>query len=391
MSELYDKVAAFLRPAYIKWPLLLLFLLTLPWLILVIPIYQANNFTYTQLNLWLILAVVAIGMNLLTGLTGMISLGHSAIYAVGAYAAGYFTSKAGFPYFASVIMAAIFAGLVGLVLGLPALRLSGPYLAVATFSFAIAVPQMLSSSKEIGALFADPNDITTQIGVFKVPRQAFIGFELKNDLGRYYLFLVIFLIMVGLAMGIWRSRTGRALRAIRDSETAAQAMGVNSAYYKVIAFGLSAMYAGVAGAMYTAQVGQLEAGDLQFSAVEAVLFLAAIILGGLGSITGAVIGAGLLTLLPNLTNALKRLISDSFGLSIENFESIFYGLIIILCIFYMPNGVVGAWRGAVMRLKQNKAVKEAAGEIGEKMSLELDGTTPASEMATAVETERKGV
>lgn len=391
MSELYDKVATFLRPAYIKWPLLLLFLLTLPWLILVIPIYQANNFTYTQLNLWLILAVVAIGMNLLTGLTGMISLGHSAIYAVGAYTAGYFTIKAGFPYFASVIMAAIFAGLVGLVLGLPALRLSGPYLAVATFSFAIAVPQMLSSSKEIGALFADPNDITTQIGVFKVPRQVFPGFELKNDLGRYYLFLLIFLIMVGLAMGIWRSRTGRALRAIRDSETAAQAMGVNSAYYKVIAFGLSAMYAGVAGAMYTAQVGQLEAGDLQFSAVEAVLFLAAIILGGLGSITGAVIGAGLLTLLPNLTNALKRLISDSFGLSIENFESIFYGLIIILCIFYMPNGVVGAWRSAVMRLKQNKAVKEAAGEIGEKMSQESGGPAPDSEMATAVEAERKGV
>lgn len=372
LANVVDRVSDFLRPTWLRWTLLILFLVTLPWTILIIPIYQGNNFTYTQLNLWLILAVVAIGMNLLTGLTGMISLGHSAIYAVGAFTCGYFMLKQGFPYPLAIIMAMITAALVGFVLGLPALRLSGPYLAVATFSFAIATPQFLSSSKEVSSLFANQNDITAQIGVFRVPRQTFPGFEIANDLGRYYLFLIIFLIMVVLAMGIWRSRTGRALRAIRDSETAAQAMGVNAARYKVTAFVISAIFAGVGGSMYTAQVGQLEANDLQFSAVEAVLFLAAIILGGLGSITGSVIGAALLIMLPNVTNALKQIIRDSTGVTIENFESIFYGLIIILCVFYMPNGVVGMWHKALNKIRAQKKSEAAAPLAVESTAAALD-------------------
>ncbi len=386
MANFIDKATDFLRPAYIRWPLLIVFLLALPWLILIIPIYQANNFTYSQLNLWLILSVVAVGLNLLTGLTGMISLGHSAIYAGGAYAAAYFTSKVGLPFPLALVAAAIFAGLIGLILGLPALRLSGPYLAVATFGFAVGVPQMLSSSKELGSLFADPNSITTQIGVFKVPRQTFPGFEVRDDLGRYYLFLTIAAIMVVLAMGLWRSRTGRALRAIRDSETAAQAMGVNLGRYKVLAFVISAMFAGVAGGMYSVQVGQLEANDVQFAAVEAVLFLTAIILGGLGSIPGAIIGAGLLTILPNATNSLKRQITDSFGITVENFESIFYGLIIILCIFFMPNGIVGAYKSLIARLRnrnQPEADEQAlymAEQLGQENDLpipdELVGEAP---------------
>ncbi len=363
MRQAIDNVSTFLRPVYVRGPLLLIFMLALPWLILVIPLYKANNFTYSQLNLWLILSVVAIGLNLLTGLTGMISLGHSAIYAIGAYVAGYFTAVARMPFVVALLAAAIGAALVGLILGLPALRLSGPYLAVATFGFAIAVPQMLSTSKELSALYADPQSITTQIGVVKVPRQGFPGFELRDDLGRYYLFLAVAVVMVSLAYGLWRSRTGRAFRAIRDSETAAQAMGINLGRYKVLAFIISGIYAGVAGGLYTAQVGQLEAADLQFSAVESILFLTAIILGGLGSIPGAVIGAGILTVLPNLTSALRRTITENFNITIENFESIFYGLIIILCVFYMPNGIVGAFRSLVARLRGQQPGSTSPGNM----------------------------
>ncbi len=389
MRNFIDKITEVTRPAYVRWPLLIAFVVLLPWIILVIPIYGANNFTYSQLNAWLILAVVTIGLNLLTGLTGMISLGHSAIYAVGAFTAGYFVSKAQFPFVGGLIMAAIAGALVGLVLGLPALRLSGPYLAVATFAFAIAVPQLLSSSKEVGELFADPNDITTKIGVFKVPKQTLPGFQVKDDLGRYYLFLIVAAIMVVLAIGIWRSRTGRALRAIRDSETAAQAMGVNLGRYKLLAFVISGVYAGVAGSMFTAQIGQLEATDLQFSAIESVLFLTAIILGGLGSITGAAIGSALLVVLPTATNALNDQLKANLGYKVENFESIFYGLIIILCIFFMPNGLAGAFKSLIARLRgQNKKNDSGEGPLTpEQVALENNLPIPGEMVGDA----RQGV
>lgn len=402
MSAVINRVSDFLRPGYVRWPLLAILLIGLPWIVpAILPfLYEPNNYTYSQLTLWVTLAVVAVGLNLLTGLTGMISLGHSAIYAAGAFSAAYFTGRVGLPYPVSIVLAAIFAGLIGLIIGLPSLRLSGPYLAVATFGFAIAVPQMLASSKELGSLFADQNDVTAQIGVFKVPKQIFLtcdagttGFCIPRqnaDLGRYYLFLIIAAIMVALAVGIWRSRTGRAFRAIRDSETAAQAMGVNIARYKVLAFVISAMYAGVAGSMYSAQVGQLEANDLQFSAVESVLFLTAIILGGLGSISGAIVGSAALTLLPAFTSRLRQFIDEQFNYKIENFESIFYGLIIILCIFFMPNGIVGAWRSLIARLRRDRkgeALLAARGPLTAVASADGAGEV-ADEIAPEV---RKGV
>lgn len=361
MSNFIEKIADLTRPTYVRWLLLLAFVLTLPWTILIIPIYGANDFTYSQLNIWLIISVVAIGLNLLTGLTGMISLGHSALFAAGAFVAGYFTSRMPLPFPVALLLAAIVAGLLGLVLGLPALRLSGPYLAVATFSFAIAVPQLLISD-QIQSLFSDPNDITSAPGIFKVAKQTLPGFDVHGDLGRYYMFLIITAVMVFLALGLWNSRTGRAFRAIRDSETAAQAMGVNLGRYKVLAFVISAMYAGVAGAMYAAQVGQLDAHNVEFSVIEAVLFLTAIILGGLGSVWGAIIGVAVLTVLPNVTQAINQYLSDTFNYKIENFESIFYGLIIILCIFFMPSGLAGAFKNLMARVRQ-KPREEVSSEI----------------------------
>ena len=353
---------------FVKWPLLLIFVITLPWTILIIPFYGANNYTYQQLCLWVIFSVVAIGLNMLTGLTGMISLGQSAIYAVGAFVAGYFTIRVSLPFPLAILMAAVAAGIVGFILGLPALRLSGPYLAVATFAFAIAVPQLMFTSKEVNDLFADPNaselaKLTSQSGVISVPKQTFLDFKdnlgnpvFQADQGRYYLFLLIAGIMFVLALGIWNSRTGRAFRAIHDSETAAQAMGINIGRYKLLAFVISAMYAGVAGAMYSAFIGQLNAKDGQFSAEEAIIILTAIILGGLGSISGAIIGTGLLTILPATTGALNDWYAKGIGNGnkIENFNSIFYGLIIILCVYFMPQGVMGALRSLVARLRGGK-------------------------------------
>jgi branched-chain amino acid transport system permease protein len=363
----FTKVTNTLARPYLKWPIISAIFILMPWLILAIPIFQANNFTYSQLCFWLALAVAALGLNILTGLTGMISVGHSAVYAIGAFTAGYFTSKAGLPFPVAVVMGAIGGGIVAFILGLPALKLSGPYLAIATFAFAIAVPQLLASSKEVGALFADPNDPTTKIGVFKIPKQTFPGFDLRDDLGRYYLFLAIGVVMFLIAMAIWNSRTGRAFRAIRDSETAALAMGISIGRFKLLAFVISGVYAGVAGSMYTAYVGQIEATDIQFSAIESVIFLAAILLGGLGSIWGAIVGAGFLVLVPQIATSIRRFFSDNFQFTIDNLESIFYGLILILVIFFMPNGITGAISKLYNRLREGKpeSIEEEAKKFEE--------------------------
>jgi branched-chain amino acid transport system permease protein len=334
---------------YLRWLITIAVLAALPWIITIIPFFGANNYTYTQLNLWLILSIVCLGLNLLTGAAGQISIGHAALFAIGAYISAYFVVRAGWPFPLALVAAGLGTGIAGFVLGLPALRLSGPYLAVATFGFSVAVPQLLSRSKEIASIFTDPNDIASKIGVIKIEKQNLPGLKPDDDLGRYFMFLVVFLIMMVLALNIAKSRTGRAFYAIRDSETAAQAMGVSLGRYKLLAFVVSACFAGVGGGLYAFQVGQLDANSVTFSAIESVLFLTAIIIGGLGSVWGAVFGAAVITLLPQVVTNINTAIKGTFGSSIENFESIFYGLLIIVFIYFMPYGVAGAIQRARAR------------------------------------------
>lgn len=334
---------------YSRWLIMVLALLALPWIITIIPFLGANNYTYSLLNLWLTLSIVCLGLNLLTGGAGQISLGHAALYAISAYVSGYFVSRAGWPWWMALIMAVIGAGLAGLILGLPALRLSGPYLAVATFGFSVAIPQLLAHNKELANLFIDPSDFTSRIGVLKIPKQNLPGFGPEDDLGRYFMFLIVFLIALTLAINLTKSRVGRAFNAIRDSETAATAMGVSLGRYKLIAFIVSACFAGAAGSLYSFQVGQLEATSVAFSVLESILFLAAIIIGGLGSVSGSILGAAVITLLPPFVTAINNSIKGTFGSSIENFESIFYGLLIIVFIYFMPFGVMGAIQRARLR------------------------------------------
>lgn len=387
----WTKLQEQIRWKYTQWPVIVLVLLALPWLITIIPFFGANNYTYSQLNLWLILSVVCLGLNLLTGSTGQISIGHAGLFAVGAFIGGYFIARAGWPFPLAILMAAAGTGVAGLILGLPALRLSGPYLAVATFGFSVAVPQLLSRNKQIGELFSNPNDLASKIGVFAVPKQNILGFKPEEDLGRYFMFLAVFLIMLLLALSLTKSRAGRAFNAIRDSETAAQAMGVSIGRYKLIAFVVSACFAGVAGAMYSFQVGQLDANSITFSATQSVLFLTAIIIGGLGSVWGTVLGAAIITLLPPVITAINDAIKASFGSSIENFESIFYGLLIILFIYFMPFGVAGALLRLKMRFAATPGTVAAAAQTG----VSADGavTTAGSALPTtsAEATEKPGI
>ena len=324
-----------------RWLIIFPVLAVLPWLITILPFFGANNYTYSQLNLWLILAIVCLGLNLLTGVAGQISIGHAALFQIGAYIAGYLVVQQNWPFWLVIIVAGLGTGLVGLVLGLPSLRLSGPYLAVATFGFSVAIPQLLAGSQDIARLYSDPNDLAAKIGVLNVPKQNLPGFKAEDDLGRYFMFLVVFVVMLMLALNVAQSRTGRAFYAIRDSETAAQAMGVSLGGYKLLAFVVSAVYAGVAGSLFAFQVGQLDANSTSFSVLESILFLTAIIIGGLGSVWGAVLGSAVITILPPFINAVNDTIKTTLGSSIENFESIFYGLLILIFIYFMPYGVAG--------------------------------------------------
>lgn len=343
----WSKLQQTVSGKYTRWVIIVAGFAALPWLITILPFFGANNYTYSQLNLWLILAIVCLGLNLLTGVAGQISIGHAALFQIGAYIGGYFVTRQGWPFWLVIIIAGLGTGIAGLILGLPALRLSGPYLAVATFGFSVAIPQLLAGSQDIAALYSDPNDLATKIGVLNVPKQNLPGLQSENDLGRYFMFLVVFLIMLGLALNITRSRTGRAFYAIRDSETAAQAMGVALGRYKLLAFVVSAAYAGVAGSLFAFQVGQLDANSTNFSVLESILFLTAIIIGGLGSVWGSVLGSAVITILPPFISAVNDTIKAVFGSSIENFESIFYGLLILVFIYFMPNGV----SGAILRLR----------------------------------------
>ena len=319
--------------------------LALPHLLPIIPGISANNYTYSLLNLALIYAIVAVGLTVLTGLAGQISLGHAGLLAIGAFACGGTMTRFDLPFWIALPLAGLVTGAIGFVLALPALRLSGPYLAVATLGFTIAVPQIIK-------LF---NFKADGVPGLRIAKQTIPGYDLENDLARYYLIVPVLALVIWWALNLKRTRTGRAFVAIRDSEIAAQAMGIGLERYKVTAFTVSAFFSGLAGALYVAHVGFISVED--FSLLLSISFLAMIILGGAGSIWGAVVGAVLLAVLPEavnrLTQALQTSLNDNgIAVQLKNPQYILFGLIIILATLFMPYGLAGAWERIVRRLRR---------------------------------------
>src|SRR5207253_316334 len=257
----------------------------------------APGYVLYLVSLALIYAVVAIGLGILIGYTGQISLGHAGFFAIGAYASALLTLRLGLPFVVAVLVAGSVSAAIGFLLGLPALRLSGPYLAVATLGFGLAIPQLVvwqgswtgGSSGLHGLPLA-----SLPLGAFTI--------VFRTDQDYYYLAAAVLIVLTIFARNVVTSHTGRAFVAIRDSEIAARAMGVNLVRYKTTAFALSALYAGIAGALYAHLLHGISPED--FTVLLSVDFLTMIVLGGLGSVGGALSGALLLTF---LQNALTRL------------------------------------------------------------------------------------
>lgn len=287
--------------------------------LLALPSFVDNYVLYVMARLF-VYVLVALGLNLLTGYTGQVSLGHAAFFAIGAYTAAVLAESWRWSFIPCVLAAAVFTAVVGYLLGLPCLRLSGLYLAMATLGFTLIVQEMLLQLAVI----------THGSEGMKVRPASILGFTFDSDYRKYFLLLVVTTAMLIVARNLIRGRTGRAFLAIRENERAAEAMGVNLAQYKTIAFAISALYTGLAGALSAFLVGFLD--PQEFSFFLSIQFITIIILGGLGSLLGSVLGAGFLIILPELLAGL------------DVWQALVYGVIMVLTIIFMPFGLSGAIR-----------------------------------------------
>jgi branched-chain amino acid transport system permease protein len=296
----------------------------------------------------LILAIALLGLNLLTGFNGQISLGHGAFFAIGGYGAAILTVKFGFPYWAAIPVASLVCFGAGFLFGFPALRFGGLYLALATFALAVATPQILSY-KGFDALTGGSQ------GVSLAKPHAPFGLSLNAD---QWIYLVCLLWAAGLywaARNLATGRVGRALIAIRDQPIAAETMGVNAALYKTTCFGVSALYAGVAGGLSAIAVGFVS--PESFGLSLSLSFLVGIVVGGLASLGGVLFGALFIEFVPNLADQL----SVNFGESAKALPSAIYGLLLILIMAAMPTGVAGALRAATRLAKRVATLQARSG------------------------------
>jgi branched-chain amino acid transport system permease protein len=284
----------------------------------------ADNYVVYVVTRLFVYVLVALGLNLLTGYAGQVSLGHAAFFAIGAYTAAVLAERQ-WPSVLCLVAAALFTALVGYLLGLPCLRLSGLYLAMATLGFTLIVQEMLL---QLAVLTHGSEGM-------KVAPASLLGLTFDSDTRKYYLLLVVTVAMLLFARNLVSGRMGRAFLAIRDNERAAAAMGVNLARYKTIAFALSALYTGLAGALSAFIVGFLD--PQEFSFFLSIQFITIIILGGLASLLGSVLGACFLIFLPELLAGL------------DVWQALVYGLIMVVTILFMPFGLSGALRRYAFR------------------------------------------
>lgn len=285
------------------------------------------------LLLLMITAVGVLGLNLLTGTTGLISLGHSGFLAVGAYAAGIVANRYGWPMPACILAGGACAALSGLVVGVPSLRLKGLYLAITTMAFAVIINHLILNG---GALTGGSEGLS-------VPQPALFGVALAAERGYYFVVLAVLVAATFITLNLLRSRIGRAFVAIREHDIAAKAMGVDLVRYKLLAFMISAFYTGVAGGLLAYYTRYLNVDS--FSLLISIEALSMLIVGGLGSVAGALLGT---VFIFGLNESLGLVFSalGSGVLSTAAFEikGIVYGLAIVLFLRFEPDGLVGRWR-----------------------------------------------
>ena len=295
--------------------------------------FLLSNYRIFQMTLALAYSIAVLGLNILTGYNGQISLGHGAFYALGAYVTAILMAKFGVAYWLTIPVAGVVCLVIGFLFGLPALRLEGLYLALATFALAVATPQLLKY-KHLEEWTGGVQGI-----VITKPDPPF-GLPINEDQWLYFFSLAITIVMFVFARNLLRGRVGRAIVAIRDHPTAAETMGINTALYKSLTFGVSALFTGVAGALGAIAV-QFVAPD-SFNVFLSISFLVGVVIGGLASISGAFYGALFIQFIPNIADQISKAAPWAI-----------YGVFLIAFMYMMPTGVSGAvhalWRWARRR------------------------------------------
>ncbi len=332
--DYYEDVRLFGSKVVLFWFLVLIaFLAFFPFLFRNYYVYLAN---YMAINV-----LVAIGLNLLVGYTGQISLGHAGFFAIGAYGTITLMTSAHLPFLVALVLAAIGAALLGFLLGLPALRLEGPYLSIATLGFGLTITQVIG-----------------RIGFFggrqglHAPELTIFSWHLDSDRDFYYLLITITVILTLVARNLVKTKVGRAFIAIRDADIAAETLGVNIMLYKTLAFAVSAFYTGLAGGLYAFVLRFIE--PQIFSLLMSIIFLAMVVVGGLGSLFGSIAGACLLSWLdlelrnilsiPYLGGWLEALSKSYFSITgVSNIQLIIYGSIMVSIMLFEPLGIYGIW------------------------------------------------
>ena len=306
----------------------------------VLPFFVGNYALYI-LCLIAINSIVAVGLNILVGYTGQISLGHAGFFAIGAYTCVLLMVKGGIPFIVALPAAGFMAALFGFLLGLPSLRLEGPYLAIATLGFGMAVTQIISHWDFTGG----------HMGI-QAPNMSVGPFVADTGAEQYAVIVTVTVVLTLAAINLLKTRVGRAFVAIRDSEIAAEAMGINLSRYKTLSFAVSAFYTGIGGALMAFALEHVSAGS--FNLILSITFLAMVVVGGLGSVMGSILGAVLLTYLqiklqiiqeapwigPFLLEISNRYFTPE---GLPNIQSIVFGAIMIGIVIFEPYGMNGIY------------------------------------------------
>lgn len=295
----------------------------LPWIVafvLLLPLPQLamNNYQVYLMNFIGIMIILATGLNIVKGFCGQVTVGHVALYAVGAYTSAVLSIYYGVPFWLCLPAAMLAAAFAGVLVGIPSFRLEGAYLALATLGFAQAVEVFIRVTNYLGS--------ASGLGGIKPP--VFFGYVLRSYESYFYLVMPFMLLAVYASFAILRSATGRAFMAVREDPLSAAATGVNVKRYKLIAFVLSAIYAGLAGSLYAHMLpGYVHPNN--FTIIEMVTVLLMVVLGGIGNVWGGIIGAIIVTIVADITR-------DYYF-----YQLLLFGLVIVGTVLFMPKGIGG--------------------------------------------------
>ncbi|MDO3676647.1 branched-chain amino acid ABC transporter permease [Paenibacillus ehimensis] len=282
---------------------------------------------YVDIVVFLIIYILlGLGLNLITGYAGQVSLGHGAFFGIGAYASGILSVKAGLNPWLAIVLAIVLTFVISAVLGLPSLRVREDFLAITTLGLGLIIQSYFKNSELTGGAY----------GLDSIPGLSFFGIEMKN-VGYLLFVLIVLLLGIYALRKMTRSRIGRAWMVIREDETVAASMGINTTYYKVLVFAIGGAYAGAAGALFAHKVSFLSADSFGFTVSATVLSM--VVIGGLGSIRGTLFGVTLLYLLPELFRLFDLQMFDMKYL--DMYKMMFYGLLMVLVMRYRPKGIFG--------------------------------------------------